>query len=231
MSVRSRVAFASGAAGVVGATLLISGRYEGSIVLALLLAVSIRTAALGVLVGAGPILAGGAARALRARAWLAPAWAIALAAVVARTGSTALADVRGGNAVIGPALFNGPALTVAGTWLAFAAAGIALIARTPIGAETAAGQAAAGRVVPPAAVTRLEAIGVLAEAALIVSLFIGPQVVDGVDAAWWAGGIVALLAAAWYGRRVRLLMPFSLPVVAGAIATGGLVLVSLGGKP
>jgi hypothetical protein len=231
VSVRSRIAFASGAAGAVGTTLLLSGRYEGSVVLALLLAFSIRTAALGTLAAAGPIIAGEAVRALRARAWLAPAWAVAVAAVIMRAGSTSLADLRGANAVIGPALFNGPLVTVFGTWLAFAGAALALLAWTPLGTETAAASDAVGRVVAPAPVRRLEVAGLLAEAALIVSLFVGPQIVEGVDAIWWAGGILVLLAACWYGRRARLVVPFSVPVVAGAIATAGLVLVVAGGRP
>ena len=231
MSVRSRIAFASGAAGAAATALLLSGRYEGSAVLALLLALSIRTGALGALAGGGPLIAGEAVRALRARTWLAPAWAIAMAAAVVRTGSAGLEDLRGANAVIGPALFNGPPLTVVGTWLAFAAATLALVAWTPVGVETAAASSSVGRVVAAASVVRLDAAGVLAEAALIVTLFLGPQVVDGVDAVWWAGGIIAVVGAAWYGRRARLVVPFSIPAVAAAIATAGLVLVVAGGQP
>ena len=231
MSVRSRIAFASGAAGAVGTALLLSGRYEGSAVLALVLAFSIRTGALGALAGGGPVIAGEAVHALRARTWLAPAWAVAMATAIVRTGSSELADLRGANAVIGPALFNGPTVTVVGTWLAFAGATLALVAWTPVGAETAAPPSSVGRVVAPTSVVRLDAAGVLAEAALIVTLFVGPQVVDGIDAVWWAGGIVALVAAAWYGRRSRLVVPFSVPAAAGAIATAGLILVVAGGQP
>ncbi|MFY9588284.1 MAG: hypothetical protein WAT66_12595, partial [Actinomycetota bacterium] len=62
MTARSRVAFASGAAGLVGATLLLSGRFDGSVALALLFAWGARVAVDASLVDAGPILASGAMR-------------------------------------------------------------------------------------------------------------------------------------------------------------------------
>ncbi|MGH2728948.1 MAG: hypothetical protein ACRDKS_18400, partial [Actinomycetota bacterium] len=98
MSIPSRVAFASGAAGAVGAGLLLSGRYDGSVVLAGLLVFSIRTAALG------SIGDGEGATGLNARALLAPVWTMAVAGAAMRAGSTALTDVRGANAVAGLAL-------------------------------------------------------------------------------------------------------------------------------
>lgn len=229
MSVRSRIAFASGVAGAVGAALLLAGRFEGSVVLALLLAFSIRTASLGALVDAGPILAAGALRGLRGRVWLAPVWALSVAAAVARAGSTELVDVRGANSVAGPALAYGPVITVVGSWLAFGAVLLALISSVELGAETSG--AAAGRVEAPATLRRLEGFGVLAEAALIVSLFIGPQIVDGPDGVWWAVGIVALVSAAWYARRVRLPATAYMPALPVSLAAVGLALVLIGGAP
>lgn len=229
MSVRSRIAFATGVAGAVGAALLLSGRFEGSVVLALLLTFSIRTASLAALVDAGPILAAGAVRGLRGRVWLAPVWALSVAAAAARAGSPELDGLRGANAVAGPALVYGPAMTVAGSWLAFGAAILALITWMELGAET--GGVASGRVEAPAFVRRLEAIGVLAEAVLVVSLFLGPQVVDGPDAAWWGGGIIALVFAARYARRVRLPDSAYLPALPVSLAASGLALVLVGGAP
>ena len=229
MSVRSRVAFASGVAGAVGAALLLTGRFEGSVVLALLLAFSIRTASLATLVDAGPILAAGAVRGLRGRIWIAPVWALSAAAAVARAGSPELDGLRGANAIAGPALAYGPAITVAGSWLAFAAAALALIWWVELGAETSG--SAPGRVEAPSPVRRLDAIGVLAEAALLVSLFFGPQVIDGADAAWWVGGVISLAVAAWYSRRVKLPDMAYLPAVPVALAAVGLTLTLVGGSP
>ena len=229
MSVRSRVAFATGVAGAVGAALLLSGRFEGSVVLALLLAFSIRTASLAALVDAGPILAAGAARGLRGRVLLAPVWALSVAAAAARAGTPELDGVRGANAVAGPALAYGPAITVAGSWLAFGAAILALLTWVELGAETAG--MTPGRVGAPSPVRRLDAIGVFAEAALIVSLFLGPQVVDGVDVAWWIGGLIPLAVAAWYSRRVRLPDIAYLPALPACLAALGLGLVLIGGAP
>ncbi len=229
MSVRSRVAFASGVAGAVGAALLLSGRFEGSVVLALLLAFSIRTASLAALVDAGPILAAGAVRGLRGRVWLAPVWALSAAAAVARAGSPELDGLRGANTVAGPALAYGPTITVAGSWLAFGAAILALITWVELGAETAG--ATPGRVEAPSPVRRLDGIGVLAEATLVVSLFLGPQVVDGLDAAWWVGGIIPVAGAAWYARRTRLPDIAYLPALPASLAATGLALVLVGGTP
>jgi hypothetical protein len=229
VSVRSRVAFATGVAAAVGAALLLSGRFEGSVVLALLLAFSIRTASLAALVDAGPILAADALRGLRGRVWLAPVWALSAAAAIARAGSPALDGLRGANAVAGSALAYGPVITVVGSWLAFGAAILALITWVELGAETTG--AAPGRVKAPSQVRRLDAIGVLAEAALVVSLFLGPQIVDGSDAAWWVGGMIPLAVAAWYARRIRLPDIAYLPALPASLAAMGLGLVLVGGAP
>lgn len=231
MSVRSRIAFASGAAGAVGAALLLSGRYEGSVVFALLLVYSIRTASLGSLVDAGPILAAGALRGLRARAWIAPVWVLVVVAAVLRAGSTALADVRGANAVAGVALANGPPLTIAGSWFAFGAAILAVLTWSPLGAETEGRSGVTARVVPPSGTTRLDALGVLGEAALAVSLFVGPQVVDGIDAVWWAAPIAAIVAAVALARRGTVSIPALAPRLPAALAVVGVVLVLIGGAP
>lgn len=199
--------------------------------LALLLALSIRTASLASLVGAGPILAADAVRGLRRRAWLSPVWAIAIAVAVVRSGSSELLDVRGAHAVAGLALARGPAITVAGTWLAFIGTLLALVAWSPLGTETAGSPAARGRVEAPVPTRRLEAIGIVAEAALVVTLFMGPQIVEGTDAVWWVVGIGALVGGAWLARRFRLPEPASRQPAPGALAVAGLVLVLIGGPP
>lgn len=231
MSVRSRVAFASGAAGAVGTAMVISGRLDGSVALAVLLAFSIRTASLATLVDAGPILAGGAVRGLRARAWLAPAWVLVAAAAVARAGSTTLADVRGANAVAGLAVAHGPILTVAGSLLALAASILALVTWRPLGVETGGGPGAIGRVEVPEPVRRLDALGVLGEAALALALFVGPQVTGADDAAWWGVGIAALVGCAWYARRAPLPHRVASPALPLGLAALGLALVLVGGPP
>ena len=168
-------------------------------------------------------------RGLRGRAWIAPAWVLAVAAAVARAGSTDLDGLRGAHAVAGPALAYGPVITVAGSWLAFGGVILALITWNQLGAETAG--VTPGRVGAPSRVRRLEALGVLAEAALVVSLFLGPQVVEGPDAAWWGGGMIALVSAAWYSRRVRLPDSAYLPALPACLAALGLALVLAGGAP
>lgn len=228
MSVRSRVAFAAGAAGLVGATLLLSGRAEGSVALALLLATAARAAAPATLVDGGAILASGAVRSLGKHVSFAPAWALVLVVGTLRAGSGGIGDARGANAVAGIALARGPALSIIGAWLAAAAGAIALASRTSIGVETAAGAGATGRVTPPGAVRRLEAAGVLAQAAVLVTLFAGPQVTGALDAVWWAAGISGLAAFAWRARELDLANASG---IAAALAGAGVVLGLLGGAP
>jgi hypothetical protein len=231
VSVRSRVVFASGAAGAVGAALLLTARFEGSVVLALVLVLAIRTASLGALVGGGPILAAGALRGLGARGWVAAAWTLIVAAAVLRAGSTALTDIRGANAVAGVALGAGPALTVAGSWLAFVAAVLSLTTRTSLGIETGGPAGSIALVRPPSGIVRLDSLGVLAEASLAAALFLGPQVVDGVDAVWWAIPIAGLVAVVALVRRGSLRIPRLRSYVPAALAAAGLFLVVLGGAP
>lgn len=209
MSVRSRVVFAAGAAGAVGAGLLLSGRYDGSVVLAAFLVFSIRSAA------AASSEDDGAVR-LSARALLAPIWALAIAGAAIRAGSTELVDVRGANAVAGLALAHGPAATVAGAWLLFAATALAV----------AAGPSAA--LAMPEQTKRLEGLGVLAEAVLAVTLFLGPQIATGTDAVWWVAGIAALVAGSFLVHRA---LPVRNPIFGLGAAALGLVLVLVGGAP
>jgi len=232
VSVRSRVAFASGASGAVGAALLLTGRIDGSVVLAFFLAFAVRVGASAALSDAGPILAAVASKSLIRRAFLAPAWGFALAAAVVRAGSVDLTDVRGANAVAGLALVRGPTLTVVGSWLAFAAAAVATLAWQRVGAETA-GSGSVGVIEAPMSLRRLEAAGVAAEVALLVSLFAGPQIDSASDAVWWFVGAGLLGAAALLGRHRAdgLLSHRSLPLAAGTAGAVGLVLVLLGGAP
>lgn len=228
MTARSRVAFASGAAGLVGATLLLSGRYDGSVVTALLFTWGARVAADASLVDAGPVLASGALRRLAQQASFAPAWALIVGAGVVRAGSSALADLRGANGVAGLAVARGEVLSVAGAWCALLAGAIAIAARAANGVETAAPRGSAGRVVSPASLRRLDAGGALAQAVLLATLFFGPQITETADAVWWGAGVAVLAAAAWEGRGFA---PRRGAPIAFALAAAGLALMLVGGTP
>jgi hypothetical protein len=227
VSLRARVAFASGAAGCVGAALVLAGRFEGTVVLAFAFAWAARLSPSATMMGAGPILAGGAGRALWNQLRLAPAWAVIVAIGALRAGSVELADVRGANAVAGLALARGPALTVLGVWCALAAGAAAVGASTPVGAETAAPQSARGVVAVPPTLRRMEAAGALAQIALLVTLFAGPQIDAAADAVWWVLGATALGAGAFVVRRLGAAFPAVM--VAGAGAAIGLALTVAGG--
>lgn len=231
MSVRSRVAFASGAAGAVGAALVLSGRFDGSVVLALFLAFAIRTSAAGAMTDAGPILAAGALRLLRLRAALAPVWALVVAVAILRAGSAGLADARGANAVAGLPLAHGPLATVAGAWLAFAAALLAISATVRLGAETAAPPGASARVAIPVALRRLTASGVVAEAVLVVSLFLGPHIDGPSDVVWWVAGSALTLGFVVLAGRREAATERTAPAAATVLAAAGLALVLIGGPP
>jgi hypothetical protein len=228
VSVRSRVAFASGVAGLVGATLLLTGRFEGSAVLALLFAWGARVAADASLLDAGPILAARALRRLADHASFAPAWAFVVAAGVVRAGSSGLGDLRGANRVAGLALARGHTISVAGAWCALIAGAVAIAARSAPGAETSGPIGAVGRVVPPVALRRLEAGAVLAQAALLATLFFGPQVSTATDALWWIAGVATVAVIAWESPRVHFRR---LAALAAALAAAGLALVLAGGTP
>jgi hypothetical protein len=223
VSLRSRVAFAAGVAGLAGATLTLSGRFDGSIALVLLFALAARAASAGALVAVAPAAVGPAARSLAKQARFAPAWALVAGVGALRAGSASMSDIRGANAVAGIAIARGPALTVAGVWLALAGGVVALASSSMLEGRRAEGGAAA-----PVALRRLEAGGALALVALLVSLFAGPQVRNAGDAAWWIAGIGGLSALAWRVRKVAL--P-DLVIVATALAAAGLALAVAGGAP
>ncbi len=228
MTARSRVAFASGAAGLVGAALLLSGRFDGSAALALLFAWGARVAVDASLVDAGPILASGAARRLAQQMSFVPAWALVIGAGIVRAGSSALTDLRGVNGVAGLAVARGDVLSVAGVWCALVAGALAIASRATNGAETAAPGGAAARVVPPVSLRRLDAGGALAQAGLLATLFFGPQISEATDVVWWAAGVAALAVAAWEGRRITI--RHAAPIAAG-LAAAGLALMLIGGAP
>jgi hypothetical protein len=119
-------------------------------------------------------------------------------------------------------------VSVVGAWCALAAGVIAIAASIRLGAETAAPQGSIGSIRAPVALRRLDAAAVLALAALIATLFFGPQVVEAQDAVWWAAGIAGLAAVAWQGRRLS--MPNAAPA-AGVLAAIGLALLIAGGTP
>ncbi len=228
MSVRSRVAFATGVGGLAGATLILSGRFDVSVAVALLFVFASRASAAAALTRGGPVLAAAAERSLAQQMRCAPAWVLVVATGAFRSGSGSIVDVRGANAVAGLAIARGPLATVAGVWLAVAAGILALASSTRIGAETASRIGAAGVVVPPVALRRLEAAGIAAQAGLVVTLFAGPQITRGPDAVWWAGGIALLLAAAWRARGLSLR---NVEIVAAALGLAGLALVIASGAP
>ena len=228
MTARSRVAFASGAAGLVGATLLLSGRFDGSVALALLFAWGARVAVDASLVDAGPILASGATQRLAQQASFAPAWALVIATGVLRAGTSGLADLRGVNGIAGLAVARGDALSVVGAWCALAAGALAIASRGSNGIETAAPSGSGARVMPPVSLRRLDAGGALAQAGLLATLFFGPQIAEATDVVWWAAGVAALAVVAWEGRRLTFRHA---PAVAAALGAAGLALVLIGGSP
>jgi hypothetical protein len=225
---RSRVAFATGTAGLVGSVLVLTGRFDASVLLAILFATAARVGVAGALIDGGPIVATAAVRSLRLQASLAPAWALIIVAGVMRAGAGSLAAARGANAVAGLALARGPLLSVVAAWLAAAAGIVAIAARERTGAETASSAGSVGRVVAPVALRRLEASAVLAQAALLVTLFAGPQVTSVLDAGWWVLGIAFVLAFAW---RARSAEPRGAIRVATVLAAAAAVCAIWGGAP
>jgi hypothetical protein len=216
---RSRVAFATGVAGLAGATLLLTGRFDGSVVVALLFVGAARAAAPACLVHAAPVVSAAATRALAQQISFAPAWGLIVAAGAVRAGSSALTDARGANAVAGLAVTHGDVVAVVGAWFAIAAGMVAIASRSPLEGETAFG------VVPPT-LQRLEIGAVVGQAALLVTLFAGPQVSAGLDAVPWVVGIAAAASVAWAARRTRIpnaaLAAFALAAIGlGATIAGG----------
>lgn len=227
MSARSRLAFATGVGGLIGAALLLSGRFDGSVALVLLLAVAARVAVAATLVDAAPSVAAGAHSSIVRHAAFAPAWVLIVATGVVRAGSAVLSDARGANAVAGLAIARGDAATVIGVWLALAAGIMVLADRTGIGVETIAGEGGTARVAP-SSLDRLEIAAVVAQAALLVTLFAGPQVTGGLDAVPWVVGIAGLGGIAWFARDMNV--PKA-PIIAAALAAVGLGLAIAGGAP
>jgi hypothetical protein len=215
VSARSRIAFASGVGGLAGATLLLSGRFDAGVVVALLFVGGARAAAPASVLDADRASSLPATRSLTSQMWLAPSWALIVAAGVVRAGSPALADARGANAAAGLAIGNGDPFAVAGAWFAVAAAVVA-IASGPLLED-----------VPPS-VQRLEIGAVLGQALLVVTLFAGPQIVEGLDAVPWVAGIAVAALVAWAARHIRV--PYA-PQVAFALAAVGLGATIAGGAP
>jgi len=210
VSVRSRTAFAAGAAGLAGAVAILIGRTDGNVGLLLLLAFAPLASAAALTVDAS-----GLARQMR----LAPALALIAAAGAIRAGSASFADVRGANAVAGVALARGPAVSVAGAWMALLGGVVALA-----GLAARPGDDATRSPV----VRALEGAGVVALGVLLAGLFAGPQVRSVTDAIWWAGAVVVSVAIVWRARSAPV--P-DLWIVATALAAVGLVLTIAGGAP
>jgi hypothetical protein len=147
---------------------------------------------------------------------------------VVRAGSSGLADLRGVNTVAGLAVARGDVFSVAGAWCALVAGVLALASRDENGAETAAPPGAGARVLPPASLRRLDAGAALAQAALLVTLFLGPQITEGTDVVWWGVGVALLAAVAWEGRRIVV---HRAAAIAFVLAGAGLALSLIGGTP
>jgi hypothetical protein len=182
--IHPRIAFASGVAAIAAAALMLSGRIDGSLVLAVVLVVVAR---------AGPLAARadgvGGARSLARQSAVIPAWVgIALAASL-RAGSVALGDVRGAHAVGGLAIARGSVLLVVGAWLAAAAGALAIVAILDDSSESPEMRA-------------IEWIAVAAQAALVVTLVAGPQIRGLRDVGPWVVGAVAAFQIVWFGRRI-----------------------------
>ncbi len=122
---------------------------------------------------------------------------LAAAATLARAGTAGLADVAGGQAVLGAAGFTGSGLAIAATWAT--AVSVVLAARD-----------------------RWTSVGLGALAGVIV---FGPSLASGgVDAAMWVAGVVVGGVAGWVcaprGRRARFQPLVALAVGAAAIVLG-----------
>jgi hypothetical protein len=85
-----------------------------------------------------------------------------------------------------------------------------------------------GRVLVPAPLRRLEAGAVVAQSALLVTLFAGPQITGAADSIAWAVGIAALAAMAWAARDMEVRHAAPMATGIGAL---GFVLAIAGGAP
>jgi len=214
VSVRSRVAFATGVAGLAGAVAVLVGRADANIGLLLLLAMAPVAGATGVAVAASQGASVVPARIVR----FTPAWALVAAAGAIRAGSGSFSDVRGANAVAGIALARGPVVSVAGAWLALIAGVIAL-------AGTVRSKGAGGGSM---VLRALETGGGVALGVFLGGLFAGPQVRAVSDAIWWAAVVVVAGLISWRARDLDL--P-DLWVAAMLLAAAGLALTIAGGSP
>ena len=215
MSVRSRFAFASGVAGLAGAVAVLTGRTDANVGLLLILALAPIAGAAGVALDGRAT--GGAALLRQIR--LAPAWALVAGAAAIRAGSASFADVRGANAVAGIPLARGPAVSVAGAWLALIG-GVVALAGIAARSDRDDGRAPLLRL--------LEAGGVIALGVFLAGMFAGPQVRGATDAIWWIGAVLVVGAAAWRARDLAL--P-DLWIAATVLAGAGLVMSIAGGAP
>lgn len=183
-----RAVVAPGIAAAFGAALLVAGRIPGSVLTAALLAIAARTAASAA--SADPPAAAGA---LARQARAVPAWVGIVVAAAIRAGSADLADIRGAHAVAGAGLAHGDPLMVASAWAGLAS-GVAAIL-LPAAPE---GWGLVTR--PP--FRRLEILGVLAQALVVVAFFAGGQVDGWADLAGWAGGAAAVAVGVGAGRAL-----------------------------
>lgn len=187
MLIHPRVAIASGLAAAAGATFLILGRVDGSVLLAAALAVGVRAGALA----ASPEPA--ASGALARQVAVAPVWAALAVVAGLRAGSIDLEGVRGAHAVAGIGLLNGEPLMVAAMWATGLAGVVALLAPSDRGALLLAGSPAG----------RLEALGLGVQALLLVAILAGPQVVSATDVIPWVVVGAVLAAGVAAGRSLR----------------------------
>lgn len=199
---------ASGAAGAAGAGLLLTGRLEGSALVVLALLLCARAAS--VAVSAEPAAVWGLSMQMR----LVPAWIGVLAVGLIRAGSVQLADVRGANAVAGPAVARGSVIAVAAAWVALVAVTIVI--------------AAPGWRADAGAARRLEIVAIAGQVLLVVTLFAGPQVRGWTDGIPWAGASLIASVAVWRGSR--FVAAEWAPRVATVLAALGFGLALAGGR-
>ncbi|MFN2613488.1 MAG: hypothetical protein ABR552_01545 [Actinomycetota bacterium] len=215
--INPRAAASLGVASLVGATSLLVGSMDGSVVLVLVLVLAARAGALA----ASP-QEPRAQLALARQSALVPAWAgVAIAAMV-RAGSAQIPDLRGANAVAGLAIARGPVLLVVAAWAGVVAALLALIG-SEVGASFGGLTAATG------SAGVLEVLALVAQAAFVITLFAGPQIRGLSDIGPWIVGAAAVAEALWFGRRFgarawvpRAATAFAVVAVACALAGGRL---------
>lgn len=242
MSPSPRLAFASGSAAAGLCALLLSGRLDATAFAVALVAAGARAAASVASMGGGPVASAAALRSLRRQAMVAPAWILAVTVAAFRSGSVGLADIRGANAVLGPAISHGGAMSVAASWLALAA-GILAAAGPGFGRPDPAGERGRrGAVRGDGRAARLEAVAVAAQIGLLATLFAGPQISGVLDGVAWAAVLVGIAVA------VALLVAFparpwgrgalasavawrtEIPAAAVALGAAALALALVGGR-